>query len=185
VTLATPRSLLATANNRARCFAGSYRRRQWLAPLAFAIHNLEEAIWLPRWSRRAGRWHPVVGDGPFRFAVIVLSSEAVAITAWSARGGPRSRGAALSGGLSVMLIANAIVPHLAATIAQRRYTPGTATALAINVPVATSLLREALAERYVAPASLARGAAVTIGVAVTEIPVLFRLGERLLEAARQ
>jgi hypothetical protein len=80
-----------------RWFVGSFRRRQWLAPLAFAVHNVEEAIWLPSWSPRAGRWHPVVGAGPFRFAVIVLTGEAVAIAARSARDGPRSAGAALSG----------------------------------------------------------------------------------------
>jgi hypothetical protein len=110
--------------------------------LAFAVHNVEEAIWLPRWSRGAGRWHPAIEDGPFRFALIVLTGEAVAVTAWSARSGPRSTGAAVSGGLSIMLVANAVVPHLAATIAQRRYTPGTATAAAANVPVAFILLRQ-------------------------------------------
>jgi Protein of unknown function with HXXEE motif len=104
----------------------SFRRQQWLGVLAFAVHNVEEAIWLPRWSRAAGRWHPVVEDGPFRFALIVLTGEAVGVTAWSARSGPRSTGAALSGGLSVMLIANAVVPHLAAMVARRRYALGTA-----------------------------------------------------------
>jgi hypothetical protein len=152
--------------------------------LAFAVHNVEEAIWLPRWSRGAGRWHPGIEDGPFRFAVIILTGEAMAVTAWSARSGPRSVGASLSGGLAVMLVANAVVPHLAATVALRRYAPGTATAVAVNVPVAISLLRQELAERYVTPASLARGGVAMTGLMALQIPVLFRLGRRLFDGDR-
>ena len=29
----------------------------WLFAIVTAAHNLEEAIWLPNWSRTAGRWH--------------------------------------------------------------------------------------------------------------------------------
>jgi hypothetical protein len=42
-------------------------------PVAFALHNLEEAIWLPAWSRTAGVFDPVVGGFEFRFAVLVLT----------------------------------------------------------------------------------------------------------------
>lgn len=56
----------------------------WLFVLAVAAHNLEEAIWLPAWSKTAGRWHPGVGKTEFRFAVFVLTALA-AVAAWLAR----------------------------------------------------------------------------------------------------
>jgi hypothetical protein len=34
----------------------SFGNLEWLFPSVIALHNLEEAIWLPEWSRQAGRW---------------------------------------------------------------------------------------------------------------------------------
>ena len=45
----------------------------WLFALVVTLHNLEEAIWLPDWSKAAGRWHSPVGARKFRFGVIVLT----------------------------------------------------------------------------------------------------------------
>ena len=44
-----------------------------LFALAVTLHNLEEALLLPTWSRSAGRWHHPVGAREFRFAVAVLT----------------------------------------------------------------------------------------------------------------
>lgn len=30
---------------------------QWLFPIVVTLHNAEEAIWFPDWTKRAGRWH--------------------------------------------------------------------------------------------------------------------------------
>ncbi len=46
---------------------------RWLFVFGVLIHNAEEAIWLPRWSHNAGRWHPRVYGLEFVFAVAVLS----------------------------------------------------------------------------------------------------------------
>ena len=45
----------------------------WLFVFAVAVHNLEEAIWLPAWSQRAGRCYHGVGNAEFRFAVTLLT----------------------------------------------------------------------------------------------------------------
>jgi len=55
----------------------------WLFVFAVAVHNLEEAIWLPAWSQMTGRWHRGVGNAEFRFAVTLLTLLAV-IAAWLA-----------------------------------------------------------------------------------------------------
>ena len=46
----------------------------WLFTLGVLTHNTEEALHLPAWSVRAGRWHAPVGKTEFRFAVAALSA---------------------------------------------------------------------------------------------------------------
>ena len=65
----------------------------WTFVVAVTIHNLEEALYLPKWSRAARRFHHPVGTTEFRFAVIVLTALA-AVCAIAASGG--SVGASIS-----------------------------------------------------------------------------------------
>ena len=51
----------------------------------------------------------------------------------------------------------------------------------VNVPVAISLIRQELAERYVTPASLARGGVAITALMALQIPLLFRLGRHFLD----
>ena len=53
---------------------------------AVTIHNIEEAVRLPGWSRSAGRFHVAVTARSFRFAVTVLTLVAWGAVAWSAAG---------------------------------------------------------------------------------------------------
>lgn len=49
----------------------------WLFVAAVAAHNLEEAIWLPDWSRAHAQWVRPLKACAFRFALIVLTLLAV------------------------------------------------------------------------------------------------------------
>jgi len=53
---------------------------QWLFPFAITLHNLEEAIWLPAWSKHAGKWHRPVSPSAFPFAVAVFTLLAFMVT---------------------------------------------------------------------------------------------------------
>ncbi len=152
---------------------------QWFFPLAITVHNLEEAIWLPAWSQRAGRWHRPVEPFAFRFAVAVLTVLAYAAAAWSAAGGPESIGAYLLSGYALAMLLNVFLPHLLATVALRRYVPGLATALLCNLPVTAGLLQAAFAEGYVKlPTFVYYAVPVCLGL-VASIPVLFAVGRRI------
>lgn len=146
----------------------------WLFALAVTLHNAEEAIWLPRWSASAGRFHVPVSARQFRFAVLVLTIAAWTVVAWSAAG---SRIADyLVSGYALAMLVNVVFPHLAATVALRRYAPGTATAVLLNLPVTGLLLKSAFGEGRVDPDRfLWAGPLVAIAVAGS-IPVLFRVG---------
>jgi hypothetical protein len=145
--------------------------------MAFALHNLEEALWLPGWSRYAGRFHPPVGAVELRFALAVLTAGGFLLTAMALRRGGRWF-LALTGLWGVMLL-NVVFPHLLATVVLGRYAPGLATALLLILPVSTYLLRRAFREQTLTPGSFARALAVVAFVLVGAIPLLFWLGRRL------
>ena len=148
----------------------------WIFVLVVAAHNLEEAIWLPAWSRTVVRWHQAVGNTEFRFAVIVMTLVAI-ISAWLATvQGRRSLGAYLVTGYALGLLLNVLFPHVVASLALRRYMPGTATAVLLNLPVTIGLLLRAFREGYVEPrAFLIFGPMVVIG-GVASVPLLFWMG---------
>lgn len=88
----------------------------WLFPVVFAIHNLEEAVYLPHWSKSAGKFHKPIGAFEFRFAVIVLTAMSVVITIVFYMTGKQSIASYLFFAFNFGMLLNVFFPHLAATI---------------------------------------------------------------------
>ena len=105
----------------------SFRDLLWLFPIVETLHNAEEAIWLPGWSKRAVLWHSPVTPGSFRFAAAVLTILAFAVTWLSARSGKQTVWTYLAFGYMAAVLANVLIPHIALTVALRSYMPGVAT----------------------------------------------------------
>jgi hypothetical protein len=152
----------------------------WLFVAAVALHNLEEAAFLPAWSARAGRWYRPVGAREFRFAVVVLTVLAVVAALLATLQGREGVGAYILSGYALAMLLNVAVPHVLATIVMRRYMPGTATAVALNLPVTVALLRVALRDGYISATGFAQTAPVIVLALVASIPLLFHAGRRLL-----
>jgi hypothetical protein len=143
-----------------------------LLALAVTLHNAEEMIWLPGLSNpyllRLG-----VGSVAFRFA-----ATAIALLFWLAAFALLS-GMPVAGilaGFAGAMIFNAVLPHMALTVAMRRYHPGTATAWLLVVPAATTFIAAtgglgALTDR----AYLIGAVAGLVGLAVS-LPLLLTLG---------
>ena len=158
----------------------SFIELRWLFPLAVTLHNLEEAIWLPAWSDKAGKWRHPVAPFAFRFAVAVLTALAFIVTIWSTIAGPESVGTYLLTGYALGMLLNVLLPHLMATMALRNYMPGLATAVLLNLPVTILLLHSAFREGFVSFPSFAYyGILVCLGL-VGVIPVLFVMGGKLI-----
>ncbi|WP_210213209.1 HXXEE domain-containing protein, partial [Mesorhizobium sp. M1E.F.Ca.ET.063.01.1.1] len=151
----------------------------WLFVAAVVVHNLEEALLLPAWSEQAGRWHSPVGAREFRFAVSMLTLLAGIAAVLASVQGRGSLGAYLLSGYALAMLLNVVFPHLLATIAMRRYMPGTATALALNLPVTAALLRQAFREEYIAPMRFAWAGPAVVMAIMLSIPALFYLGRKL------
>lgn len=99
-----------------------------------------------------------------------------ALVYWAgARRGPRSRVTALAVWLQAIFLLNVFVPHLAATLWLRRYTPGVVSALLVNLPLSWVILRAALREEVVTRRGLVLffvSAAVAYGALVAALLVL-------------
>ena len=146
---------------------------QWLFPVAVTLHNSEEAMTMPGWVLHHSReipFHP--GATKIHAALLVLSLSAFTVTYLSARKGKQSFWAYLIfGGITAMLL-NVFVPHLPATLILRQYTPGVLTAVAINLPVMSLLMCQAIRERWVSGRRAhAYGVMVPVTLAVAIIVV--------------
>jgi hypothetical protein len=76
-------------------------------------------------------------------------------------------------------LANVLIPHVAASVALRSYTPGVATAVTLNLPVLSLLVALALGEGYV---SGWKAAAYSVGVTaflVLSATAVLKLGKAL------
>ena len=156
----------------------------WLFPIAFAIHNVEEAIWLPAWSKSAGRFHKPVGAFELIFALIVLTMLSLVFTAAFYLGGCRSAGAYLFFAFNLGMLVNVLFPHLAATIALKRYCPGLLTGVVVLSPTTVSVLLSGYARGCFSAPTLCLVTIPVAGVLVGSIPLLFRIGRFLQTVLR-
>jgi hypothetical protein len=111
--------------------------------LGFSLHNLEEALWLPEWSKHAARFHKEVSRNEFYFAIIVITALGYLFT-FQYFVCIYSSVALISKyiylGFVLMMVLNVIFPHIVATIILKRYAPGTLTGILLNAPVGIHLL---------------------------------------------
>ena len=157
----------------------TYPTLGWLFAFAVTLHNAEEALLLPKWSTRAGRWHAPVGPFEFRFAVVVLTLLAYWVAYLSAILGPQTVAAYALAGYALAMLLNVFVPHVLATLALRQYAPGTATALLFNLPVCGALLYVGIKDGYIVTDQLAWYGPASIAVILAGIPILFFIGRKL------
>jgi hypothetical protein len=157
----------------------SFQRLLWFFPIAVTLHNAEEAIWFPDWTKRVRRWPAPVAPGVFRFAAAVFTIMAFAVTWLSARSGKQTVWTYLAFGYMVAMLANALIPHIALTLALRRYMPGVATAVLLNIPVMSLLVMAAIREGYVSGSKAVVYSIGVSGVLLLSIPTLFKLGRVL------
>jgi len=129
----------------------TFRKLQWLLPIAVTLHNAEEAIWMPRWSAGHAMQLPVRPPGAAEIwaALVVFTAAAIAVTYLSARHGPESIWAYLTFGYIVAMLANVFVPHVPAAIVFHGYAPGLVTAVLINLPVMSILVNRMRREGWV------------------------------------
>jgi len=152
----------------------------WLFAFAVTVHMIEEVVWLPAWSQSAGKWHEPVERRAFAFATAVMLLFLYLVTFLAGAAPPEKLSIYLLCGLALVMIVNLAIPHLGATITQRRYAPGLATSLLLVVPLSAAVLRQAFASDLVSmPRYLLAALGMLLGTAVIW-PALFHAGRRML-----
>ena len=139
--------------------------------LAVTVHNVEEAIWLPAFARSTGARAVGAADVRIVDVVFTLGVYAVSVSAVMWRGPIAVYAPA---GIGAAMALNAFVPHLAATIRFRRYAPGTATGLALDLPSGAALISSLPAAGWVSASVLMWAVPVgIIGVGAVTVALLW------------
>jgi hypothetical protein len=149
--------------------------------LAFTLHNIEEALWLPQWSQYAKKFHPPVAKNEFHFAVLAITVLGYVLTFLVLlTGSSNDIIKYLYLGFLLMMSFNAVFPHLIATIVLKRYAPGTITGLLLNLPIGVYVIFWIHREQMELHKLIAGFAVVTV-VTLVSLKPLFRLGKKLID----
>lgn len=149
--------------------------------LAFTLHNIEEGLWLPRWSEYAGKYHPRVSNNEFHFALIVITTVSYILTFLFLTLGHSYEIIKYTyfGFLSMMCL-NSIFPHLVATFILKRYSPGTMTGIFLNLPIGITIISVNLGTEIQLYKLIISVFVVTI-IVVASLRPLFKLGNKLID----
>lgn len=123
-------------------FKGKKRMIELLFLMGFTLHNIEEGIWLPAWSRHAGKYHKEVSGNEFRFAVIAVTALGYLFTFQYFIFPHSFFSRHLYLAFILMMTINVIFPHLAATLILKRYAPGLLTGVMLNAPIGIYILSQ-------------------------------------------
>jgi len=145
--------------------------------LCFSLHNLEEALWLPAWSRHAERYHKAVGENEFRKAVMAVTAVGYLITFQYFIFQSNEFSKFVYFGFIFMMVVNVVFPHLAAIVVLKRYAPGTLTGLFLNAPVGVYLLNREINSISDLIGIVAAGIAVSIVFLVMLRLIFTKCGE--------
>lgn len=149
--------------------------------LAFTLHNLEEALWLPGWSKYVGKQYVQVSNRGFHFALMVLTTAGYFIAflfLLFGQSGGFFRYVFL--GFVLMMVINSIFPHLLATVIFKRYAPGTLTGVMLNLPVGLAVIADGVAGGMKVYLIIIVGLVFTF-LTSTAMRPLFRLGNKLID----
>ena len=148
--------------------------------LGFTLHNLDESVWLPEWSKHAKKSHEPVERNQFIFAVIIITTIGYLVTI--AEIIKNTLGSVITYiylGFIGMMGLNTILPHLIATILLKKYAPGLTTALFLNLPLSiiiiTMYITAGINFYYLIIAILA----FTV-ITLSLLKPLFKLGNKLI-----
>ncbi|MBE0649733.1 MAG: HXXEE domain-containing protein [Bacteroidales bacterium] len=112
-----------------------------LLPFAFALHNLEEALGMEKWTK----FTPSFIHRPFttrQFGIAVLLFTVLGFIVVFAKGLYKTEELyyMFVSGFAGILLLNVFIPHLVAVIYMKKYAPGIISALLVNLPLSAFVL---------------------------------------------
>lgn len=144
------------------------------------LHNIEEALWLPQWSKYAQKFHKQVEKNEFHFALIIITLLAYLVTAlFIFFPNTAIFKYCFFGYLGVMII-NAIFPHVISTIVLKKYAPGVITGVLLNVPINSLIIFYSINTEIIGLYQVIIATVIMPAVILASLPTLFKLGKKLI-----
>lgn len=151
----------------------------WLFTVGVAAHNCEEAFLVRKLAAGNAPLPSGIRPGSFAFATQAMTLLLVMFAIGAISVGKNSIWAYLFTGYAFTMLGNILFPHVLATVALRRYAPGTATAIIFNLPLGLLFLHQAHREKFVAWNVVAWSAPLITVALIVLLPILLALGDKL------
>lgn len=144
--------------------------------IAISMHNLEEAVWLPKWFAKAGKYKRELSQNEFIFAVVIIT-----ILAYSAAFlymvFPQSMiVTSFYFGFCGAMILNLFM-HLIPTIQLRKYAPGLITSLFVVCPTNAYIIMTAIRLGLVTIMQFLLSTFIIGLLLLALLPLLFKVGK--------
>lgn len=146
---------------------------------AITLHNIEEAIWLPKWSQQSSRFQKPVTSSEFHFAVVFITILAYLSSIYFFYMPDSIFAKWIFIGFLGSMIVNAIFPHLFVTILMKKYAPGLITGLLLNLPINSLIIYKMFSNNLITWKELAISTCVVGIILLVLIPVLFKVGGKI------
>ncbi|PIE90296.1 MAG: hypothetical protein CR997_06820 [Acidobacteria bacterium] len=125
------------------------RKLFWLSPFLFALHNVEETLFIEKWSKGVGTFiHESVTTQQFGIAVSFLTILVLVLTIVFVNSEKDKIGAYVLTCIVISFLINAIFPHIVATVYFGSYSPGVVTSVFIYIPFSVYMLYRIFNEKY-------------------------------------
>ncbi|GAB6098943.1 HXXEE domain-containing protein [Halanaerocella petrolearia] len=149
--------------------------------MSFTLHNIEEGIWLPMWSKYTGKYNKTVENNEFHFALLVVTVLGYLLTfLFLIFGSSYNIIKYLYLGFLLMMCFNAIFPHLLATVVLKRYAPGTITGLMLNLPIGLFIIFGKYRNEFEFSKLIIGFITITI-IVLLLIHLSFKVGKRIID----
>ncbi len=142
------------------------------------MHNIEEAIWLPRWLKTAGKYKRDISQNEFVFAVIMVTILAYLATFAYIVFPKNLIAVCFYYGLCGAMILNLFM-HLIPAVMLRRYAPGLITSLLVVCPTNVYIIITATHLSIVSVMQVLFSTVVVGVLLVVGLPVLFKIGGKV------
>jgi hypothetical protein len=145
--------------------------------LAITIHNIEEALWLPAWSKYAKRFIKQIDAQEFRFALLMVTILALLVTSAFIAFPQNEITRYIYFGFLGTIMVNVIIPHLVATVVLKRYCPGLISGLLLNLPINGFIIFHALDRNIINLFEVIVSTLIVGILLLISLPLLFRIGK--------
>ncbi|QUI21413.1 HXXEE domain-containing protein [Vallitalea pronyensis] len=153
----------------------------WIFPLAITLHNMEEGLWMPKWSEKHPRFSKIKGKNEFHFALICVTILAYMATFLFALFQSEVIFRYLFYGFVGAMLLNAIMPHLLVTIITKKYCPGVLTGVFLNIPCFSLLIIHSVNEKLINGIEVMISTGIMSIVLLGLLPILFKIGRGVVD----